>query len=351
MSTQIQEAITTMKRAFMWQLGNLPGHWVTPKGEAHSIQNNSWIRGTFFIGVMDAYNATEDDDYLEAVSKWAENNHWQPGPRTRYADDHCVGQVYAELYLLTKNPEMIDPIRETFEQLIDDPKPGREEWWWCDAFFMAPPVLARLSSATGERKYIDFMNKLWWDTTELLYDKEDHLFFRDSSFKIEADGSGPREANGQKILWARGNGWVMAGLARVLQFMPEDYPDRVRYVHLLNEMAESIIVSQSPADGLWRASLLDPGSYPSPETSSSGLLCYALAWGINEQILDEEKYLPSVEHAWDGLFGAVNEEGKLGWVQLPGDRPSSVTEEDTMEYGVGAFLLAGSEVIRLLSLG
>jgi unsaturated rhamnogalacturonyl hydrolase len=349
MSIQIHEIITLMKRVFTWQLANLPGYWVTPQGEAHSIQDMGWIRGTFFIGAMAAYNATEDDDYLEAVSNWAENNHWQPGPRTRHADDHCVGQVYAELYLLKDDPRILKPVRETFDQLIDDPTSGREEWWWCDALFMAPPVLARLSFATGERKYIDFMNKLWWDTTELLYDKENHLFFRDRSYKIKADGSGPREANGHKILWARGNGWVIAGLVRILQFMPEDYPDRARYVRLLKEMIESIVVSQSPSDGLWRASLLDPGSYPSPETSSSGLFCYALAWGINEEIFDKEKYLPSVEHAWDGLLRSVSEEGKLGWVQLPGDQPSLVTKENTMEYGAGAFLLAGSEVIRLLS--
>jgi unsaturated rhamnogalacturonyl hydrolase len=275
-------------------------------------------------------------------------NHWQPGPRTRHADDHCVGQVYTELYLLTKDPRILRPIRETVDKWIDDPRPGREEWWWCDALFMAPPVLERLSFATGERKYLDFMNKMWWDTTEVLYDNDSHLFFRDETFMCMLNGSGPREASGQKILWARGNGWVMAGLVRILQFMPEDYPDRARYVRLLKEIAESIVASQSPSDGLWRVSLLDPSSYPPPETSSSGLFCYALAWGINEGILEKETYLPSVEHAWDGLLGAVNEEGKLGWVQLPGDRPSTVIEEDSMEYGAGAFLLAGSEVIRLL---
>ena len=348
MSTRIERTIATMKSSFIWQVANLPGHWVTPQGEINTIRENGWIRGTFFTGVMAAYRATKDDGYLEAVSKWAEENRWQPGPRTRHADDHCVGQVYTELYLLTKNPRMIDPIRQTFDQLIDDPRPGREEWWWCDALFMAPPALARLSLATGKRKYLDFMNKMWWEAVEVLYDKENHLFFRDERFMIKADGSGPREANGEKIFWARGNGWVIAGLIRILQFMPDDYPDRTSYVQLFRQMVETITASQSANDGLWRASLLDPDSYPSPETSSSGLFCYALAWGINEEILDRKKYLRSVEHAWEGLLAAVNDDGKLDWVQLPGDRPSTVFKEDTMEYGVGAFLLAGSELVRLL---
>ena len=337
-----------MKKVFRWQLTSLPGHWVTSQGEIRTIQNNGWIRGTFYIGVMAAYHATQDDEYLDAVFIWAEDNHWQPGSRKRHADDHCVGQIYSELFLLRKDPRMLDPIRETFDKLIDDPKLGREEWWWCDALFMAPPVLARLSHATDKKHYLDFMNMLWWDTVEFLYDHKDRLFFRDERFIPKIDGSELREANGKKVFWSRGNGWVFAGLVRILQIMPEDYPDRVKYERLMKEMAETIVAHQSPIDGLWRASLLDPESYPSPENSGSGLFCYALAWGINQGLLDKAKYLPPVERAWNGLLGVVSEEGRLGWVQPPGDRPSVVAKEDTMEFGVGAFLLAGSEVARLL---
>jgi rhamnogalacturonyl hydrolase YesR len=336
-----------MKKTFKWQCANLYGRWVTSQGEVRTIEDTGWIRGTFFTGVMAAYHATQDNEYLQAVSNWAEENRWLPGARARHADDHCVGQIYTELFLLIKDHQMIEPIRETFDKIIDDPKRGRDDWWWCDALFMAPPVLARLSGATQEKRYLDFMNTMWWDTVEFLYDLEDHLFFRDERFTPKPDGSELREANGAKIFWSRGNGWVIAGLIRVLQMMPEHYPDRAKYEQLLNEMAEAIVVHQHPIDGLWRASFLDPESYPLPEASGSGLFCYALAWGINRGLLDEAKYLPPVERAWKGLLGAVSEEGRLGWVQPPGDRPSQVTKEDTMEYGVGAFLLAGSEVLRL----
>ncbi len=342
------EPIPSMKKAFKWQLANLPNHWVTSQNESRMIQDNSWIRGTFFTGVMAAYHATQDDEYLEAVLKWAEGNRWRPGPRARHADDHCVGQVYLDLFILTKDHRMLAPIRETVDRMIDDPKPGREEWWWCDALYMAPPVLARLSSATKNLKYLDLMNMMWWDTVEFLYDHTDHLFFRDERFKSLTGASELREANGKKIFWSRGNGWIISGLVRILQWMPEGYPDRARYEQLLREIAEAIIIYQSPIDGLWRASFLDPETFPSPETSGSGLHCYALAWGINHGILDRGKYFPTVARAWNGLLGAISEEGRLGWVQPPGDRPSLVSQEDTMEYGVGAFLLAGSEIMRLL---
>ena len=229
--------------------------------------------------------------------------------------------------------------------MIAEPRRGRQEWWWCDALFMAPPVLARLSVSTQDRRYLDFMNTLWWDTTAFLYDKECHLFFRDKNYIIQPDGAGPREKNGQKIFWSRGNRWAMAGLVRVLQFMPDDYPERQKFIQLFKEMAEAVFKLQH-ADGLWRASLLDPDNFPARESSGSALFCYAIAWGINNGILDRDTYFPVVEKAWQGLVGCVDEAGMLGWVQLPGDGARAVNKNDTMEYGTGAFLLAGSEIIK-----
>ncbi len=138
----------------------------------------------------------------------------------------------------------------------------------------------------------------------------------------------------------------MAGIGRVLQYMPQNYPDREKYIHLLREMAAKVVTLQGQ-DGLWRASLLAPESYPAPETSGSALFCYSLAWGINQGLLDREKYLPVVENAWQGLTRAVHKSGKLGWVQLIGSKPKNASRYDTEVYGVGAFLLAGSEIVKL----
>ncbi|HEV2762730.1 MAG TPA: glycoside hydrolase family 88 protein, partial [Pyrinomonadaceae bacterium] len=214
------------------------------------------------------------------------------------------------------------------------------DWWWCDALFMAPPVLARLHAATGERKYLDFMHAMWWDTTDFLFDPAESLYYRDQNFV------GKLNANGRKIFWARGNGWVMGGTVRVLQHLPANDPQRARYVELLKRMAASVSRLQGE-DGLWRPSLLDPREAPVPETSSTGFFCYALAWGINQGHLERGTYLPVVRKAWRGLVGSVREDGKLGWVQRIGYAPDKVTAEDNQEYGSGAFLLAGSEMLRL----
>jgi len=345
--------ISVMKKVCDWQLANLPDETIVV-GRNDPIRNTDWIRTAFFTGVMATYETTGEDRYIEAAIEWARGNEWRLGIRSRQLDDHCAGQTYAELFFIKKDPGMIAPFRATIDAYMTkaqsgpkDWQPGRKNWWWVDALFLSPPALARLSAATGDQKYLDYMNEMWWDATEFLYDREDHLYYRDHRYKQQEDGTWPRlSPNGKKIFWSRGNGWAMAGLVRVLQHMPQDFPDRERYVTLYTEMAEKIVSVQGE-DGLWRSSLLDPVAYPTPETSGSGFFCYALAWGVNEEILDRDKYLPVVKRAWTALVDAVDKEGKLGWVQLVGKDPQLIRKEDTNEYGTGAFLLAGSEMAKL----
>jgi hypothetical protein len=218
--------------------------------------------------------------------------------------------------------------------------PAKPLWWWCDALFMAPPVFADMAKATGDAKYLAFMDREWTITTELLYDKNKHLYSRDATFLDK------HEKNGEKLFWSRGNGWVMGGLVRVLQYLPMNHPDRPRFEQLFKDMAEKILTCQQP-DGLWRASLLDPESYPLKETSGSGFYTYALAWGVNQGLLDRAKFEPAVRKAWAALIGCVDADGKLTHVQPVGSDPKKFADDSTAPYGVGAFLLAGSEVYRM----
>jgi rhamnogalacturonyl hydrolase YesR len=184
------------------------------------------------------------------------------------------------------------------------------------------------------------MDKEWWAASDFLYDKDEHLYFRDSHYFDR------KEANGKKIFWSRGDGWVMGGLARVLEFMPADYPSRSKYETQFKEIAEKIASIQQP-DGMWHASLLDPASYPEKEASGTGFYTFALAWGINHGLLDRAKYEPVVRRAWAGLLTCVTPEGKLGYTQQVGADPKSFKPEDFEVYGAGAFLLAGREMYTL----
>jgi rhamnogalacturonyl hydrolase YesR len=334
-----KEIKKTMLKAAMWQLAN-------PKHELWD-----WTNGAFYAGVSAAYKSTGDKNYLNAMVKMGEANQWKPGPRLQHADDHTICQTYIDVFRIKKDEKMIRPFREQMDKFLATPyePKGIEKitWWWCDALFMAPPAFAKLSATTGDPKYLEKSNELYHECYNLLYDKEEHLFARDLGYVIKGESTDRREANGEKIFWSRGNGWVMGGLALLMNELPKEYKDRAFYETIFKQMAEKI-ASLQQEDGLWRASLLDPASYPGGEASGSGFYTFALAWGINNGLLSKDKYLPIVQKAWIGMNGLIQPDGHIGWCQPIGADPKKNFSAESWEvYGTGAFLLAGSEVIKL----
>ena len=308
-----------------------------------------WTQAAYYTGMMAFARVTDNPKYIEAMKAMSAANQWRPGLRPGHADDYAVAATYAQLYMRDRDAKMLAPSRALFDFLatrkFDEPLVWgnaieMRELAWCDALFMGPPAMAAVSAATGDAKYLELANRLWWKTTDYLYDRDEHLYYRDSRYFDQ------REKNGKKVFWSRGNGWVIAGLARMLDDMPAGYRERGRYVTLFKEMAAAVLAAQS-ADGYWRSSLLDPESRPNPETSGTGFFVYSLAWGVNHGLLDRALFEPAAKRGWAALVRAVHPDGMLGWVQQIGAEPGSAGADSTEVYGTGALLLAGSEIITL----
>lgn len=330
-----------MTKATNWQLAH-PKH-----------KQTDWTNGAFYAGVYAAWETTRAKNIYKAMMAVGnDSTHWLPGRHWYHADHVAISQLYIDLYRQEKKSEMLKGTIEALDYFQKEPYPtsGKNDiikWWWCDALFMAPPALVKLGVTIEDDKYLKYSDVCFKECYNLLYNKKERLFARDLAYVIKGNSSDRREANGKLIFWSRGNGWVMGGLARVLAELPANYPERPFYERLFKEMAARIVSLQQP-DGLWRASLLDPDSYPGGEVSGSGFFCYALAWGVNNGLLKEAVYLNAAKRAWIGLNKCVNEDGRVGWVQPVGADPRRNFSEDSWEvYGTGAFLLAGSEVIRL----
>jgi unsaturated rhamnogalacturonyl hydrolase len=319
------------------------GDWQLARSQEYF--DRIWTWSVLYSGFIAASDSLGDAKYRDAMEAMGKKFDWQLRSHLPDADDQSVGQTYLELYLLKKDAAMIAPTRAELDALLAAPRvskrPGRTiPWWWCDALFMAPPVWSRLYAATGDKKYIGYLDEEWAKTSDLLYDKKEHLYARDADYLTKT------EANGKKMFWSRGNGWVMGGLVRTLEYLPKDDPARVKYVTQLKEMAAHVAALQGP-DGLWRAGMLDPGNYSEPEISGSALFTYALAWGINEGALDGKVYRPVVAKAWAGMLKHVYTDGRLGCIQQTGAEPAPFKPTASYTYGVGAFLMAGSEIRRM----
>ena len=312
--------------------------------------NQGWVSGVLYNGLFDWAEITDKKEYFDFMKRIFSRYYWQLGNRMYHGDDLCVGQVYLDMYAKYKQEKMWIPTKARIDWIIENPPIGNiditkgvsDRWWWCDALYMAPAIFTRLYTLTGDKKYLKFAHKEYLDCYEHLYDKDEHLFFRDGKYLNAKD------EKGGKVFWSRGNGWVLGGLAEVLKYLPEeDKKYRPFYEQLLQEMSEKI-ASLQREDGYWRTNLLNADIYPMPETSGTGLFTYAIMYGINQGILPADKYLPIVRKGWDAMVKAVNTEGRVGWTQMVAQKPGKVVKKDTRAYSVGSLLMIASELYRYL---
>src|SRR3954465_1067611 len=294
-----EEVKRTIRQVADWQLKNpVP------------FDPRNWAMEPLYDGLISASETTGDPKYLAAVVPAGLRVLWQPGPALYHGDDVADGQAWLRIYEMDPhNPALLEPLKERFDRIVEKPitetlavgqmprTPGvtaTDRWTWSDAFYMAPPTLVRLAKATGDGRYLKFVDAEFEAAHDALYDKQEKLFYRDARFL------GRRSANGKKIFWSRGNGWVYAGLALMMNDMPADYPNRPYYLALFREMTAAVQAAQQ-RDGLWYPSLLDPGEVPIGETSGSALFVYGLAWGVHHGILDRATFWPAVERGWKAL--------------------------------------------------
>lgn len=341
-----------MMRAMIWQEAN-PIFAKSP---------TDWTNGAYYLGVVKAHQATMDKTYLDVLIAMANRNAWKPWERFFHADDMNI--CYSYLYLKSLGLDAnLQPTETIVQDHLFKPHPWKigvsgtkleknepDEkailWWWCDALFMAPPVITFYSKLSKNESLLKEMDKYYGQCYDLLYDKEQHLFSRDMRFLLKGTASDIKEPNGKKVFWSRGNGWVLAGLALILTDMPKNYPNRFFYENLFIEMS-SVIKELQPADGLWRTSLLSPESYNHGEVSGSGFYTFALAWGINNGLLNKSEFKPVVTKSWQAIMACQKENGKVGWVQNIGANPMPATADSWQNFGTGAFLMAGSEILKL----
>ncbi|MHA6247175.1 glycoside hydrolase family 88/105 protein [Pontibacter sp. CAU 1760] len=322
-----------------------------------------WDIAAYHTGNMEAYKVTQNPAFKSYSEAWAEQNQWKGAKSENRAnwkyhygetDEHVLFgdwqiafQTYIDLYNLDKekDPKKIARAREVMEYQMSTP--NSDYWWWADGLYMVMPVMTKLYNVTGNEQYLDKLYEYYRYADSVMYDPQEQLYYRDAKYLYPKHKS----ANGKKDFWARGDGWVFAGLAKVLQDLPKDAPHRDFFMERYKGMAEAVMKSQQP-EGYWTRSILDPAHAPGPETSGTAFFTYGLLWGINKGYLDKEEYLSAAARAYHYLTTtALQPSGKVGYVQPIGERaiPGQVVDvNSTSGFGVGAFLLAASELYRFL---
>ncbi|MCI9337841.1 MAG: hypothetical protein HFH93_09930 [Lachnospiraceae bacterium] len=307
----------------------------------------AWERAAYFLGNTVAIEVLGKPRYLEYAAKWARANDWNfydnAGHQTTNADNLICGETYLDLMNEYGIPGKMEHIRTTMEWTARDTH--NDYWWWVDTMYMALNFYNRMGLLLNDHRLIDKAYRLYLNAKEerRLYDREERLWFRDENFLPEV----ARTAGGRKVFWARGNGWVFAGLARTLRTLPAEQKYYNEYKSVFVSMADALEKCQCE-DGFWRTSLLEPQEYPMPETSGTVLTVLGMLMGVRLGILPE-RYMECALRGFDALNReAVEESGRIGWVQVVALKPGPVKKEASNDYAVGTYLLVCRELIACL---
>lgn len=358
MQTLAQEAVSNNALKIIRKVND---HWQS----THPTHGNAfWHVAAYHTGNMAAYFATGDEGYRKYAEAWAEQNEWKGAKSddkgawkfsygetddyVLFGDWQICFQTYIDLYKLDPDKQKIARAQEVMEYEMSTP--NNNYWWWADGLYMVMPVMTKLYSITENPTYLKKLHEYFSFAKTLMYDPESGLFYRDAKYVYPKH----KTVNGKKDFWSRGNGWVFAGLAKVLQDLPSDDPHRQEYIQVFQSMAKALKQAQQ-RDGYWTRSLLDPVHAPGYETSGTAFFVYGYLWGINHGILDGNEHSEVVQHGWRYLTEtALQPDGLVGYVQPIGERADqhkNVNERSTSDFGVGAFLLAASEMTRFTDEG
>lgn len=332
-----------------WQTNNKPQHWAF------------WDEAAYHTGNMAAYEVTKDSAALNYSVLWADYNQWKGAKSSNredwkynygegddyvlFGDWQICFQTYIDLYHLHPDEVRIHRAKEVMEYqmstLVND------YWWWADGLYMVMPVMTKLYNVTKNHSYLDKLNTYFRYADSLMFDQDAHLYYRDGKYLFPKHKS----TNGKRDFWARGDGWVLAGLAKVLADLPKDYKHRPFFEQRFQQLAKAVADAQQP-EGYWTRSLLDAEHAPGPETSGTAFFTYGLLWGVNNGYLNAAEYLPVIDRSWRYLQDiALQADGSVGYVQPIGEKaiPGQVVDQNsTTNFGVGAYLLAATELYKYL---
>ncbi len=336
-----------------------PGQPIPYPSRNKEYESNLWTRAYYYEGLIDLWKIDPQQRYLDYALEWGNKHEWglrnsAEGWMTRNADNQCAGQTYLFLYEQdpAKPTHYIENIKRSVDSMMVTNK--IDDWNWIDAIQMAMPIFAQLGNITGDTAYYNRAYDMYMYTKlqhgeNGLYNPEDQLWWRDADFDPPYT-----EPNGEDCYWSRGNGWVVVAMARMLDLLPQDEPHRAEYETMLVEMSEALKKVQRE-DGYWNVSLHDPDNYGGKELTGTAMFIYGMAYGVNNGLLDRVEYAPVIYKAWNAMVNeSLHPNGFLGYVQGTGKEPKEAQpvtyerEPDFDDYGLGAFLMAGAEIYKML---
>jgi unsaturated rhamnogalacturonyl hydrolase len=308
----------------------------------------NWDEAIRFLGLWEASKSIDNKEYKESIINRCSAVHWECGGHPLEANDSTIGITYCKIFEEAKNPACIEKIKNKIDEVIEKTGGRYPHWKYIDYVFMEAPAVFYLYEITNNNKYSNYLSKEWCKTIDLLFSDTDNLFFRDASY------INTLSPNGEHTYWGRGNGWAIGGLAIAINGVPPS-KEKEKMTKTFLELSRKL-KSLQQKDGLWRSNLLDPGSIPNPETTTSTLILFGLCKGVNNNILSREEFGDCIKNAYKGINNQIEPSGEIKHCQGVGEKPGESKETTGKEkwgaswnnFGTGCTLLGLVEYKKYL---
>ena len=370
-SLQPGEVLSAMHQANDWFIAHHPDPGA-PTFVKKERPSNLWTRGVYFEGLSELNRLDPRPANLRYMNEWAQFHQWTPrnGVTTRDADDYCCAQAYLDMYedslrSGTAQEAYIAPAIQCMDNLLalaTSPSSPSSigDWTWIDAIQMGLPVLTTLTRIqlqagdTAAQRYAEQGWAMYQFTRDSiaggLFNQAEGLWWRDADFCPPYTSPA-----GTNCYWSRGNGWVYAALVRAMDDIGPQAPHYDAYKADFLRMTDALLACQRE-DLFWNVDLLDSTHYGGPELTGTSLFVYGMAWGVRHRLLPVGRFMPLIQRTWQAMVShCLHADGFLGYVQGTGKEPKDSQPvgydhaPDFDDFGLGCFLLAGSEVFRLFS--
>jgi unsaturated rhamnogalacturonyl hydrolase len=332
-----------------------------------------YTNGVPLFGIQKLFEKTNNPAYYNYVKQWVDYyvgddgqiNYGTPPTQTKSQNNPQIqdtmqpATLLFQIYEATGDSKYLNAMknaRAVFDTIFTNSagafwhKPNYARQQWLDAIYMSEPFITRFGAQYADQiKAGDSAACFQTSTTqikladEVTFDAEKSLYrhgwngdeARDWTLNLPNPTTGALMGCGlctanktppltgtlvSPILWSRSIAWYLAGTVDVLEYLPQDHPDRAKLEAIVENIAAGLKTYQDRKSGLW-FQIIDAmdgpvaaeGGYPGEgiaaqpnwtETSASALFVYSLAKAVRLGIV-QGKYGPVAKKGWAGVKNRV----------------------------------------------
>ncbi len=363
-SIRMAESFMTWHKDSITVKENKPAGWDYEQGLVLKALEKVWVR-------------TGDSKYFEYIRKDIDRYVQKDGSIRSYKyddfnlDNIPTGRALLMLYQQTQ------PDKEKYrkaadllwKQLENQPKTNEGGYWhkkrypyqmWLDGLFMAEPFSAEYSLVFNHPDHFNDIAKQFTLIEKYAVDEKTGLVYHAYDESKSQKWADPKTGRSPHF-WSRAIGWYAMALVDVLDYFPQDHPQRANLIKYLQHLAPALVKYQDPKSGVWYQMTTQgtrAGNYF--EASASCMFVYALAKGVRMGYLPKN-YLTAAQKGYAGILKEFVEEEPNGTISLNktvsvGGLGGTPYRDGTYEYylsepirkndlkGVGPFIFASVEI-------